>query len=579
MASNSKKILSVSELFSDQSFLEKLEEFNSYTNKSVLNKADILESYKNGLVIIATEGNLKALNEQQLQNCSYDVTLGKYYFRSQNSDKNVLSVGSVKTYYEYWGSAHEANTVQSNEYKTAIKYGLKPGDKYIILKPGELILGHTNEFIGGINCINSELRTRSTMRRCGIDICASAGWGDIGYVNRWTLEIKNDTTRNVILPVNVRIGQIIFLTTTMIDSDDSYAGNYQMKGSLEEVIKKWNYTDLLPKDKRFPLPEFVCGKDELTLDYVLNFKNEDFETKLSNKLKLEMNEMINSNTNNYESKINNIMTSMQPIISTQTLTQERIDEFTRSINEIRDMIREIREIKSKGVDLDVKVEPVVEKLVEPVVVETKVVEPVVEKLIVEPVVEKVSENKVSEPVVEPVVETKVVEPVVETKVTEPVVEKVSENNVIEKVVEPVVEIKSAEQEEPVKINPLEKFFDENNSLSYSNDILNTVASDMKSDVRSQFVKLESKTEMEEEIENVKIEDSDEEKYDLFMGNNNNSEESESEEESESDPKVLVQQTETKEVKNQEEAKTETKVQEEAKTETKVQEEAKTEETK
>ena len=358
-----KKIVSVSDLFSDQHFLEKLEEFNSYTNKAILNRPDIVEAYKNGFVIIATEENLKALKEEQLQNCSYDVTLGKYYFRSNTSSRDTISVGRVKTYQNYWTHAHEACTVRPDEYKTAIKYGLVPGDKYIILRPGELILAHTNEFIGGINCINSELRTRSTMRRCGIDICASAGWGDIGYVNRWTLEIKNDTHRNVILPVNVRIGQIVFLTTTLMDTDESYDGNYQLKMPLEEIIKTWNYMQLIPKDKKFVPDDIACTPDEINLDYAKTYESSpeekldknslsnDIQKNVMAKVAKVLNNQVSSKINEIEKKVETLTLSMKGLDAiSQTL--ETIKQFQEKLEKLNTVTEEIKTLEAELLDKD-----------------------------------------------------------------------------------------------------------------------------------------------------------------------------------------------------------------------------------
>ncbi|HRY56962.1 MAG TPA: hypothetical protein P5014_02235, partial [Patescibacteria group bacterium] len=100
---------------------------------------------------------------------------------------------------------------------------LKPSDKVILIAPNETILAHTIEFIGGRNgvgdlsAVTSEMRARSSIGRIGIAVCKCAGWGDIGYINRWTMEITNFSSSVIPLPVGLRIAQIIFHSTERIE--------------------------------------------------------------------------------------------------------------------------------------------------------------------------------------------------------------------------------------------------------------------------------------------------------------------------------------------------------------------------
>ena len=95
--------------------------------------------------------------------------------------------------------------------------------------------------------------------------------------------------------------------------------------------------------------------------------------------------------------------------------------------------------------------------------------------------------------------------------------------------------KDEDENDNKPLSSIEKFFDENNSLSYSDQILNTVSDLSGSEfnvninnnesvkVRETFVNVKSTTELEEEIEKVQVEDSDAEKFELFQGQeiNNN----------------------------------------------------------
>jgi dCTP deaminase len=126
---------------------------------------------------------------------------------------------------------------------------IKPEDKIIILGPGETILAHTEEFIGGRNCVTTEMRAKSSMGRIGITICKCAGWGDVGFCNRWTMEVSNhlrDTA--VILVVGMRVAQIAFYQVDPLS--DSYAkagGQYQTTDDTNCMMKEWSPTMMLPK--------------------------------------------------------------------------------------------------------------------------------------------------------------------------------------------------------------------------------------------------------------------------------------------------------------------------------------------
>ena len=93
------------------------------------------------------------------------------------------------------------------------------------------------------------MRARSSIGRIGIAVCKCAGWGDIGYVNRWTMEITNFSNVIIPLPVGLRIAQIIFHETVRVPDIDKYAkkGKYQTSDNIKEIIKNWKPEDMLPK--------------------------------------------------------------------------------------------------------------------------------------------------------------------------------------------------------------------------------------------------------------------------------------------------------------------------------------------
>lgn len=178
---------------------------------------------------------------QNIQNCSVDVTLGNYYYRN-NKPLLLLNPWCQKHVEDYWGDVQEASFATS---KNADFLGLEEGQQYILIQPHESILGHTQEFVGGTTHITTMIKARSSLGRNNITICRDAGWGDIGFQNRWTLEITNNSTSPVVLPVGSRIGQIIFFYTGL--SDKIYEGKYQSSKNIEQIVKDWNPKMILPK--------------------------------------------------------------------------------------------------------------------------------------------------------------------------------------------------------------------------------------------------------------------------------------------------------------------------------------------
>lgn len=201
---------------------------------SVLSSTDIIRERLQSKIII------EPYEERNLSNCSYDITLGENYFSNCGSTfEGWMNPWRKNDTNEYWGKSKKAELV-SNDFE-AQKTGLPIGSKYILLGPRASILGHSNEFIGGLENITTILHARSTIGRSEITICQCSGMGDIGYVNRWTLEIRNQSDVRIVLPIGVRIGQIIFLYSSK--PIKSYEGKYRLKG----LFCSWKPEDMLPK--------------------------------------------------------------------------------------------------------------------------------------------------------------------------------------------------------------------------------------------------------------------------------------------------------------------------------------------
>jgi len=196
---------------------------------------------------------IEPFNKQNLSTSSYDVTLGEWYFREQRpkEDHNIYNIWDKDHTDHVWGIKPVRAEKASKIFKK-IKFnytGIKPDDKIILLNPGETILAHTNEFIGGRNHITTMMKARSSMGRNFIEVCKCAGWGDVGYVNRWTMEITNNSSHYAIpLVIGRRIAQIVFFETGEINNHDyTKLGKYQVSQDIKELKKTWKPELMLPQ--------------------------------------------------------------------------------------------------------------------------------------------------------------------------------------------------------------------------------------------------------------------------------------------------------------------------------------------
>jgi len=185
---------------------------------------------------------------------SVDVTLGAWYYRTERPSEggfyNPFDESAVKKYFEgpYRAEIHETWARNNGR---ALFANIPKKHPIIVLRPGQRILAHTHEFIGIKAPGTSTMQARSTWGRNGVAVCLDAGWGDPGYINRWTMEIYNmNQHESVVLPVGERIAQMVFYTTGPVEREyKKLSGKYQVKTSdkLETIISGWTPEQMLPK--------------------------------------------------------------------------------------------------------------------------------------------------------------------------------------------------------------------------------------------------------------------------------------------------------------------------------------------
>lgn len=208
----------------------------------------VLEGMVNNTIII------EPFDHKNLSTSSYDVRLGEWFYREQTPPLpgdifNIYDQAQVK---KIWGQpwkARDAGFVIGRE--RCDDTNLNPESRVIMIEPGETILAHTEEFIGGRLSVTSMMKARSSLGRSFITVCKCAGWGDVGYFNRWTMEITNVSRYYAIpLVVGSRIAQIVFMETGPI-RDKNYAddGAYQTSEDLAKIMREWEPSMMLPRNR------------------------------------------------------------------------------------------------------------------------------------------------------------------------------------------------------------------------------------------------------------------------------------------------------------------------------------------
>ncbi|MBS4027634.1 MAG: dCTP deaminase [Ignavibacteriales bacterium] len=145
----------------------------------ILSDSKILEELKRKTIVI------EPFQKDCLGANSYDVHLAKYLALY---DDEILD-------------ARKHNHVHHFEI---------PSDGYILV-PSKLYLGVTEEYTESHAHVPF-LEGKSSVGRLGIDIHATAGKGDVGFCNTWTLEIS--VKQPVKIYAGMPIGQLIFFVVS-----------------------------------------------------------------------------------------------------------------------------------------------------------------------------------------------------------------------------------------------------------------------------------------------------------------------------------------------------------------------------
>jgi dCTP deaminase len=141
----------------------------------ILSDSAILAAIEAGTIVI------EPFQRECLGSNSYDVHLGRY----------------LATYKDPVLDARKHNEILHFEI----------GEDGFLLEPQQTYLGVTLEYTETHDCVPF-LEGKSSVGRLGIDIHATAGKGDVGFSNHWTLEIS--VQQPVRVYYGMPIGQLIY---------------------------------------------------------------------------------------------------------------------------------------------------------------------------------------------------------------------------------------------------------------------------------------------------------------------------------------------------------------------------------
>ncbi len=173
----------------------------------ILTDQEILEAIERGAI------KVEPFRRDCLGSNSYDVHLGK----------------TLATYTDRILDAKKHNAIQTFEI----------GPEGFVLEPHVFYLGVTEEYTETLKHVPF-LEGKSSVGRLGIDIHATAGKGDIGFCNHWTLEIS--VKQPVRVYAGMPVGQLIYFAVEgelITPYNLKKSAKYNQKTSLPVESMMW----------------------------------------------------------------------------------------------------------------------------------------------------------------------------------------------------------------------------------------------------------------------------------------------------------------------------------------------------
>jgi dCTP deaminase len=228
--------------FSMEQIRDLLENYTSLTG--VVGDAELIAGINSGIFVI------DPFDQEFVGSSSYDVRLGGNFWVGEKLEhQNDFSPFEERAVREFYTGPYQAITHMEWQERYGRKFAGIGNEEYIIvLRPGECILAHTIEFIGAAYGATTMMKAKSSLGRINISACDDAGWGDVGYVNRWTMEIRNKNREvSVPLVVGMPIAQMVYFWVAGSTINYSNTGHYQSGLDLVSLRKNWTPDSMLPQ--------------------------------------------------------------------------------------------------------------------------------------------------------------------------------------------------------------------------------------------------------------------------------------------------------------------------------------------
>ena len=166
----------------------------------ILTDKRILEEIEKGTIIV------EPYDRSCLGTNSYDVHLGKHL------------------------AVYEDDVLDARKHNKINHFEIP--EEGFVLQPGTLYLGVTLEYTE-THAHVPFLEGKSSMGRLGIDIHATAGKGDVGFCNHWTLEIS--CIQPVRIYAGMPVGQLIYF---VVDGEIENAYNKKLNAKYNQRSTK-----------------------------------------------------------------------------------------------------------------------------------------------------------------------------------------------------------------------------------------------------------------------------------------------------------------------------------------------------
>jgi len=158
-----------------------------------------------------------------------DITITPFDLERLGSNSYDVLLGNTIAQYE--------KPVLDAREENPVKY-YEVSDKGFLLRPGEFYLGVTHEVIGSRRYVPF-MDGKSSVGRLGILVHVTAGRGDVGFINHWTMEIA--TFKPVIVYPGMPIGQFTFYDTgpVVVPYDIKVSAKYNERSARPVPSMMW----------------------------------------------------------------------------------------------------------------------------------------------------------------------------------------------------------------------------------------------------------------------------------------------------------------------------------------------------